>query len=161
MKYRKAKTIQKIKTFKEAVEATEEIKNCYQNGLKALGNYSNKIQLGDTKKCEGSVDIDECVKAKYPQDNRWDYVFSYKGEVFFVEVHSAYTNEVSVILKKLQWLKDWLNREAPEIKSLKAKGQAFYWIQSNGYHILPKSSQSRLLAQEGLKIKPIAKLILK
>lgn len=158
MKYKKAKPLQKIKTFKEAVKATEEIKNCYQNGLKALGNYSNKIQMGDTKKCEGSVEIDKCVETKYPQDNRWDYVFSYKGEVFFVEVHSAHTSEVSVVLKKLQWLKDWLNKEALEIKSLKAKEQAFYWIQSNGNHILPKSSQSRLLAQEGLK--PIAKLIL-
>lgn len=70
MKYKKAKPLQKIKTFKEAVKATEEIKNCYQNGLKALGNYSNKIQMGDTKKCEGSVEIDKCVETKYPQDNR-------------------------------------------------------------------------------------------
>ncbi len=65
----------KSKTFKQAVQETEEIKNGYQNGLKALGNYSNKVELGGTKKCEGSVDIDDCTKNLYPQQNRWDYVF--------------------------------------------------------------------------------------
>jgi hypothetical protein len=148
----------KSKTFKQAVEETEEIKNGYQNGLKALGNYSNKVELGDTKKCEGSVAIDDCTESLYPQENRWDYVFGYKGEAYFVEVHSAHTSEVSVVLKKLQWLKDWLNSKAPEIKKLQAKNKAFIWIQTNGNHILPKSSQNRLLAEKGLK--PVSKLIL-
>jgi len=148
----------KPKTFKQAVEETEEIKNGYQNGLKALGNYSNKVELGDTKKCEGSVAIDDCTESLYPQENRWDYVFGYKGDAYFVEVHSAHTSEVSVVLKKLQWLKDWLNSKAPEIKKLQAKDKAFIWIQTNGNHILPKSSQNRLLAEKGLK--PVSKLIL-
>lgn len=148
----------KPKTFKQAVEETEEIKNGYQNGLKALGNYSNKVELGDTKKCEGSVAIDDCTESLYPQENRWDYVFGYKGDAYFVEVHSAHTSEVSVVLKKLQWLKDWLNSKAPEIKKLQAKDKAFIWIQTNGNHILPKSSQNRLLAEKGLK--PVSKLTL-
>lgn len=148
----------KPKTFKQAVEETEEIKNGYQNGLKALGNYSNKVELGDTKKCEGSVAIDDCTESLYPQENRWDYVFGYQGDAYFVEVHSAHTSEVSVVLKKLQWLKDWLNSKAPEIKKLQAKDKAFIWIQTNGNHILPKSSQNRLLAEKGLK--PVSKLIL-
>ncbi len=148
----------KPKTFKQAVEETEEIKNGYQNGLKALGNYSNKVELGDTKKCEGSVAIDDCTESLYPQENRWDYVFGYKGDAYFVEVHSAHTSEVSVVLKKLQWLKDWLNSKAPKIKKLQAKDKAFIWIQTNGNHILPKSSQNRLLAEKGLK--PVSKLIL-
>jgi len=146
----------KIKTFKQAVEDTPEIKNCYQNGLKALGKYSNKIELSDTTKCEGSVEIDECVRPIYLQENRWDYAFSYKGEVYFVEVHSADTSEVKVVLKKLQWLKNWLNSKSPELEKLKAKSKAFTWIQSKGNHILPKSSQSRELAQKGLV--PISKL---
>jgi hypothetical protein len=115
----------KIKTFKQAVEDTPEIKDCYQNGLKALGKYSNKIELSDTTKCEGSVEIDECVKYIYPQENRWDYTFSYRGEVYFIEVHSADTSEVKVVLKKLQWLKDWLNSKAPELDKIKAKSKAF------------------------------------
>lgn len=94
--------------FKEAVEATPEIKNCYQPGLQALGSYSTKIELLNNRECNGSVEIDECVRPNYPTANRWDYVVSYKSAAYFIEVHSAETSEVSVVLTKLQWLKDWL-----------------------------------------------------
>jgi hypothetical protein len=147
----------KKKTFKTAVEDTPDIANCYQVGLKGLGKYSQKIELAETSHCSGSVDIDKCTSSKYPQSNRWDYALCYKSEVFFVEVHTANTGEVSTVLRKLQWLKDWLNSEAPEINKLKAKNTPFVWIQSNSCHI--KGKQNFKAAQAG--IKPIAKLSLK
>jgi hypothetical protein len=140
--------------FKKTIEATQEVKNCYQNGLQALGKYSSKIELENTSKCEGSIDLDVCLLTTYPQDNRWDYVFSYKGHTYFVEVHSAHTSEVNVVLQKLEWLKDWLPNKAPEIHQLSPK--SFYWIQSNGYHIAKNSRQEKQLAQKGLR--PVNKL---
>ncbi|MDO8368301.1 MAG: hypothetical protein Q7T20_15985 [Saprospiraceae bacterium] len=144
--------------FKDAVEATPEVKECYQPGLQAFGTYSTKINLHDNRECNGSVEIDECVRVKYPNANRWDYVFAYKSTVYFVEVHSAETNEVSVVLAKLQWLKDWLNTKAPEIAKLKAQ-QPYYWIQSSRFSIPKTTRQYRLAAQNG--ILPISKLTLK
>ncbi len=142
----------KALSFKEAVEATKDIETCYQAGLKALGKYSGKISVKDPKKLCGSVDIDSCVAKKYPQSNRWDYAICYDGSVFFVEVHSANTGEVSTVLRKLQWLKDWLVAEAPEVNNLKVKYTApYYWIQSNGNHILPNSPQARQVALKGLR----------
>lgn len=144
-------------SFKETIEATEEIKHCYQTGLKAFGAYSSKIELGDTSKCEGSVDIDACVIELYPSSNRWDYAFSYKAEVYFVEVHSANTGEVSVVLRKLRWLKDWLHSQAPKINSLKAKSRTpFYWIQSGNFNIPRNAPQLRQAAQAG--VRPLSKL---
>lgn len=142
-------------SFKKAVETTKDIENCFQAGLKALGKYSSKIVLRDPKKCCGSVDIDGCVTKKYPQDNRWDYAICYDGDVFFAEVHSANTGEVSTVLRKLQWLRNWLNLNAPEINKLRARSKTpFYWIQSNGNHILPNSKQARQVAISGLR--PVA-----
>lgn len=112
--------------FKTAVENTPDIANCYQVGLRGLGAYSNKVQLSDTSKCSGSVDIDACTTEKYPQSNRWDYGLCYREKVYFMEVHTANTGEVSTVIRKLQWLKDWLNREAPELNKLKAKEQTPY-----------------------------------
>ena len=67
---------------------------------------------------------------------------------------------MGAVLNKLQWLKDWLNNEAPEINKLKAKSQTpFVWIQSNNFKIPERSSQYRQAIQAG--IKPIAKLSLK
>jgi len=144
-------------TFKTAVEATADVSNGHRPGLRALGAYSSKITLTNGSLCEGSVDIDSCTTAKYPNANRWDYCIGYNSSVYFVEVHSANTGGVTEVVKKLQWLKDWLNSEAPELTKIKA-GQPFHWIRSGKYDILPNSPQARLAARHN--IAPIGKLIL-
>ena len=147
----------KANSFKKAVENTPDIAKCYQSGLQALGSYSKKIELKDTSLCSGSIDIDACTRTHYPEDNRWDYALCYNSKVYFVEVHSANTGEVSTVFKKLIWLKDWLNHKAPEINKLKAP-EPFYWVQSGKYKIEVRSSQARRIATMGLK--PIPKLVL-
>jgi hypothetical protein len=142
-------------TFQTAVLATPEVANCFQAGLQALGKYSQKVIPANVSKCEGSVDIDACTRAIYPTENRWDYALSYDSKVYFVEVHSAETGEVSTVLRKLQWLKDWLNRKAPEINKLKADAP-YFWIQSGRFSILKNSSQAKQIAQSG--IRPIPRL---
>ncbi len=147
------------KTFKQAVLATPDVATGFKSGLTALGKNSNKVHVNKTNLIQGSIDIDTCTIEKYPNANRWDYAFAYNTEVFFVEVHSAYSAEVSVVLNKLRWLKDWLRNHAPEIEKLKAKSIApFYWIQSKGFDIPKTSPQYRAAVGAGLK--PIGKLFL-
>ena len=149
------------KAFKKAVEDTPEVQNCYCKGKTAILNREqNKVDLDDPGKCGGSLFIDQCLHDQrlYPNANRWDYAIDYNGEVFFFEVHTANTGEVSTVLNKLVWLKDWLIQKAPDINALRAK-TPFYWVQSNGYHILKNSSKEREVIQKG--IKPISKLVLK
>ncbi len=148
-KLRKANAANK-NVFKTAVEATPQVATCYKPGLQALGDYSKKISPADTSKCQGSLDIDACTVASYPQENRWDYAIGYDSKVYFVEFHSAQTGEVRPMLKKLQWLKDWLNNHAPEIKKMKAE-QPYFWIMSGKYAIFPNSSQAKQIAKAGLR----------
>jgi hypothetical protein len=149
-----AKKSSSTEKFQQAVSQTPDIASCLQSGLQAFGSYSNKVELASA--CEGSVDIDACVTAKYPNSNRWDYVFGYKGATYFTEVHGASTSQVSTVLRKLQWLKDWLKTNAPLLEKIKSTQQPFVWIASGRFDILPNSSQSRQIAQAGLK--PISKL---
>lgn len=89
-----------------AIQATSDIFPCFHtNSLKTLGQYRKKVNL--SKPCQGSVDIDLRLSSKYPNSNRWDYVIGYGDCAYFLEVHSAETSEVNVVLKKLNWLKDW------------------------------------------------------
>lgn len=132
------------------------IANCFQTGLKAMGAHATKIEVENTRLLCGSINIDECLKLKYPQSNRWDYAICYNKSVYFIEVHSGHTGEVNTMLKKLQWLKDWLSSDAQVLKSIAAKPKAFFWILSKGNHILKGSRQSKLLAQKGLT--PISRL---
>jgi hypothetical protein len=148
----KSKKIKPVMSFKQAVEATPDVATGYNIGLTALGAYKSKISVSDTRLLQGSIDIDDCTKEKYPEENRWDYAFAFNDEVIFIEVHTANTSEVRVVLKKLQWLKDWLNQQAPEIKKLKTnKRPPFYWIQSKGFAIPKTSPQYRLIVTSGLK----------
>lgn len=103
---RNKKRTPKENGFQAAVLATPEVEGCYQAGLKALKkDHRLKIAPANPSKCEGSLDIDACTLARYPDENRWDYAVAYDSKVYFVEVHPAETGEVSTILRKLQWLK--------------------------------------------------------
>jgi hypothetical protein len=140
----KSKMTERVLTFRQAVEAKPDIADGYQLGLQALGANSNKIVAANTRKLDGSVDIDTCTKEKYPEENRWDYAIGYDGNVYFVEVHPASAAEVRVVLQKLQWLKAWLQKEAPEINKKKANFP-YYWVQTGSFQI-PKNSRQNFAA---------------
>lgn len=145
-------------SFQTAVTNTLEIRNCYQQGLKALGAHSTLINVRDTRSCDGSVNLDDCLVKSRPNDNRWDYCFAYKGEAYFVEVHPADTSNVETVINKLNWLKAWLITHAPAINFLKA-ATPFHWIHTGSSHILAGSKQYRLAAEH--KILPKARLYIK
>lgn len=142
-------------SFKAAIENTPLLEKAFKNGLQALGSNSSKVKPTDTKKCEGSVDIDTAVKSTYPNAPRWDYALGYDGTTHFIEVHTAKTDEVKPVLKKYQWLKDFLIEDAPELNK---DPKHFHWIASGGNHILKGSVQARQLAQSGINL--VGQLIL-
>lgn len=69
-------------SFRIAVENVPELRNCLRNGLQALGTNSGKITVHTTRDLKGSVDIDTCLKNRYPNSPRWDYVFGYKDRIY-------------------------------------------------------------------------------
>lgn len=143
--------------FKNAVQVTLLLKDAYESGLKALGNHSSKVKPSDTTKCQGSVDIDAALREVegYRNACRWDYVVGYDDRKYFIEVHGAKTDEVKAVLNKLQWLKDFLVNDAAELNKGK---KSFYWISSNGNHVLPNSTQARQLSQKGIEMKLVGQL---
>jgi hypothetical protein len=118
------------------------------------------ISVNDTRACEGSLNIDECTAKVRPGENRWDYCFAYKNEVFFVEVHPAETSDVETVINKLNWLKEWLTSSAPAISALTATTMfPFHWLHTGSTHIIPGSKQYRKATQHN--ILPKARLELK
>ncbi|MEB3356034.1 MAG: hypothetical protein VKK04_04860 [Synechococcales bacterium] len=136
-------------SFVNAVKETPLLKEALKQGLGALGTNSSKVQPVYPRKCEGSVDIDTAVKTQYPTSSRWDYALGYDGETHFIEVHSAQTSDVESVLRKLQWLKDFLAQDAP---ALNREPKKFHWIAAGKVSVLPGSSESRRLAKQGLRI---------
>lgn len=160
----KQNQFQKAKTppdpFRDAVAATDDLKGCFRKGLKALGAHSAKIDLANTRLCSGSVFIDGCLSSQYPDVSRWDYLFSYKGKIYFIEVHPAQSSEVDEMIKKLNWLKHWLNTKAPAINKLKATDTTpYYWVATSGVNLPAHTRQYRKAASAGLL--PVSKISLK
>ena len=142
--------------FKEAVEATPDIKGGFCNGLQALGKNSIRVKTSNTLLLNGSVDIDACTKELYPNEARWDYVVGFDSHAYFLEIHPAITGEVESMIKKKQWLDSWLNEKAPTLKKLAVN--VFYWIPSGRCKILKTSKQYRKLAESNIQIVKILDL---
>lgn len=143
--------------FRRAVETTTDIASGYCKGLQALGSSSKKVNAADTKGIEGSVNIDDCTKHLYPNGSRWDYCIGYAGKSYFVEVHPANTSNVQEMIKKADWLKQWLDEKAPGLKAMAADNR-YYWLPSGRCDILPTSTYQKMLAQRKIVIKPVLKL---
>lgn len=160
-------------TFKKAVEdAPYPVNRAYHRGKQALENkHRGKVSCTDSRRLTGSIFLDSALEKVpgYADKPRWDYGLGYKPEkgkgqecAVWVEVHSAKTSEVSAVLKKLQWLRDWLNTEAEQLRkmTLLAKdGFRFVWIASSRVDIPLNSPKARLLNTKGIS-KPQKRLSL-
>jgi len=138
-------------SYRDAVENTPSIANCFQLGLRALGGNSMYVSVANTREINGSVDLDTCLRDSYPDANRWDYTFGYGGRSYYLEVHPASTNEVDTVIRKLTWLKGWLNAEGVRLQALNAP-QPYNWVASGKVTIPPGSTYHRRLNAAGLTI---------
>lgn len=138
-------------TFRLAIEKVDDIKSAYRNGLQALVKADlEKIKVKEARKIEGSVDIDTSTRKLYPNDARWDYVISYAGLAYFVEVHPATNGEVKTMMAKKQWLQNWLKQKATTLNEYPSAKPRFYWLQSGKCGILKTSPEYKLAAMAGI-----------
>lgn len=150
-------------TFKEAVEAAQHpVNGAYCPGKQAMENRHRRlVTCVDSTRLTGSVDLDTALRQHRPADNHWDYGLGYKPvngseQAIWVEVHSATASEVSKVLRKLQWLKGWLNENAEQLRQLSQRADRdirYVWIAGSGVHIPRHLPQARRLAQSGLSLK--------
>ena len=69
--------------FRKAVEDTPDVVNGYCFGLQALENVDKSaVTLKDSRKVDGSLNIDKETKLLYPNEPRWDYAIGYDDKVF-------------------------------------------------------------------------------
>ena len=158
-------------TFEEAVAAAAPpVDAAYKAGKQALEQrHRNKVDCADPRRLTGSINLDEALAQEpgYASQPRWDYGLGHRSEsgretAVWVEVHSATTSEVSKVLRKLEWLRDWLNaEEAEELNKLTtaATGPRFVWVASAGVNIPDHTRQARQLRMSPLS-KPRKRLLL-
>jgi hypothetical protein len=135
--------------FRAAVEAAECLN--WKPGLQAISASEGKGQIvgTDPNKLVGSAFIDQDCRSSPVGDRkpRWDYVVGYDRSnvavAHFVEVHSANPKGVGEVADKLQWLRDFLERDAQA--SLKKLRREYHWIASGKINIPKHVPQYRIL----------------
>jgi len=144
--------------FQITVQSVPDISKAYNPGLQALGSYASYVKTKDTRNIEGSVDIDSAVQHLYPDSNRWDYVVSYGGCAYYIEVHPATDGEVKKVIAKRDWLIGWLKSKAVKLNGYPSAKPMFYWIQSGKCGITKNSIEYKKAAMAGMLPKPVLSL---
>ena len=122
-------------------------------GLKAVAKSDYRARISIEKRgnlgiAVSSVDIDSSMRAKFPQEPRWDYgiwLGGAKPRIAYVEAHKAESGEVDLVLKKQRWLKGLL----VEIKLPESR---WFWLVTGRNRIPPQSSQMRRLYLAGIRL---------
>lgn len=140
------------RSFQASVQATPSIASAYKPGIQAL-LPADKKRLASVGNATGSVALDEALKNHCPNAHRWDYGIGLLAlgkleRVLWLEVHHAASGETNRVLKKLQWLKEWLRNEAPALNKLPA---TFIWLLSNVENPNDRRKRQQLAERYGLR----------
>jgi hypothetical protein len=141
-------------SFEKAVQATPSVSAAYEKGLRALREVDrNRITCRNSRTITGSLDLDTTLRSTHPNATRWDYAIGLVHEkgrdrVCWIEVHPASSRHVREVLDKFEWLKEWLQTEAPPLDALPS---AFVWVASGSVSLPPGDTKRNLLAQRGIR----------
>ena len=142
-------------TFKEALEQTPDVQNAWLPGLQALRAEDRPhVETQDTRQLRGSADIDAALLRKEPQANRWDFGIGYQQQdrteevIYWTEMHTASDSEVSVVIKKAQWLVKWLKSSAPKLKAFE---NDIIWVSSGATSLTLSNPKQKQMALVGLR----------
>ncbi|MGH7599836.1 MAG: hypothetical protein ACREOI_26065 [bacterium] len=141
-------------SFKQAVLGIPELAHALRDGLKALAkNDRQRISCNDSRAIIGSINLEESLHFRHPNEPLWDYgiglrVINSADNVKWIEVHPASSTHVDELLKKLHWLRNWLQNSAPKLDALPCE---FVWIASGKVHLQKGSPQMKKLYQAGMR----------
>jgi hypothetical protein len=132
-----------------ALQPRSRLQNLVQDGLGAAkSDLRAAIDNAAKRFFADSLDLDSALREDHPQENRWDYLLGQAsiGRVVAVEVHSANTSEVSVVISKkkaaMTQLRDHLKPGA--------KVADWIWVASGKVDFYPMDKMVLQLSQEGI-----------
>lgn len=142
-------------TFKEAVEQTPDVKDALRPGLQALRAEDRPhVEAADTRQLRGSADIDAALLSREPSSNRWDFGIGYQHDdredevIYWTEMHTGSTSEVKVVIKKAQWLVNWLKTRAPKLYAI---DHEIVWVSSGATSMTLTDPRRKQMANVGLR----------
>lgn len=151
----KPKSNPKTLTFQQALEKTPRLSGSWRAGLQALRAEDRPhIRAEDPRRLRGSSDIDTAYQPAQPNSNRWDFAIGYKHTnredevIYWVETHTASDSEISVVIRKADWLLNWLKADGHLLAKFE---KDIYWVASGRTKFTPSATKLKQLALMGVK----------
>ncbi len=136
---------------------TPHLTGAWKPGLEALRTRDKPhVAAQNPRKLSGSADLDTALQQQEPSAHRWDFAIGYAHVnrtsecIYWVEIHTASDREVSVVLDKLRWLKQWLQGEGQRLALFE---RDFVWVSSGATSFTLTSPQQKQFAVLGLQHK--------
>lgn len=140
--------------FKASVAETPHLEKGWKPGLQALRAEDRPhIEPEDTRQLRGSVDIDTALAQSEPNANRWDFAIGYqhsdrrKEVIYWTELHTASDSEVKVVIRKAQWLLNWLGNDGKRLNQFE---RDIVWVSSGPTTFTLTSPQRKQMSAAGL-----------
>ncbi len=138
-------------TFRQAVAACPQLRDHYRQGLGGLGGDRNRVTINNGRLIKGSVNVEMAQRQAGGEGHTWDYGVGVAtaGDdlAIWIEVHSANSTHVQLVLDKLQSLITLLLNHAPELNALPKR---FVWLATGAVYIAPDSRERRRLNSRGV-----------
>ncbi len=144
-------------TFADAIRNSSLLTQAFKNGLQALSPADcQHVVVDNTRQLAGSLNLEDALRSSYPNPPIWDYGIGHRraahGEhtsdfVYWLEVHPATDGDIEPVLRKLTWLKSWLEKSAPALAKLPRQ---FVWVSSGKTAFTQRSPQAKRMAEQGL-----------
>ncbi len=142
-------------TFRQAVEQTPHLENSWRDGLQALRAQDKPHVVPENpRKLTGIGDVDTALRPLQPNANRWDFAIGYQHTnrnrefIYWVETHTGSDSQISKVLRKLEWLYDWLRGDG---RTLAAFEREIVWIASGPTSFTQGATQVKTLAAKGIR----------
>jgi hypothetical protein len=119
-------------------------------GLGALANGDRTRIAQDIRpQFADSLDLDSALRARYPTQNRWDYLLGHEtsGQVIGLETHSARSDQISTVIEKRRMAREQLSLHFKP----GAKVHKWLWVSSGRAHFADTEKTRRRLDQHGIQ----------
>ncbi len=145
---------------RQALKPESPLRGLVCDGLKAMeADHSKRVEEKIRGEFPDSLNLDAALEASHPNDHRWDYLVGHMpsgsaSRVVGIEVHSAHTREVSVVIAKKEAARDQLREHLRNGQQV----AAWLWVASGPVAIPQLDKHRQLLAQSGVRL--VGKIVL-
>lgn len=138
----------KATPIRDALRETSRLRALVRDGLGAMkGEHRARLDTALGRDSADSLDVDEALREKHPQDNRWNYLLGHEPtrHLVGVESHAAREDQIGNVIQKRKAALDQLREHLKDGVTV----HSWLWLSSGDVQFADTEKARRRLDQAG------------